>query len=190
MIVIGADTHKRTHTCGAVNAQTGQLFGELTAAARKAGFRELLDWGRELDSERVWAVEDCRHVSGAFERFLVEHSERVVRVAPKLMGESRKGERERGKSDSIDARAVARAALEHGVESLPAAQLDERALELKLLLDHREDLVRQRSEDQQRLRWHLHDLWPELEVPAGALDRLVWPQALTGRAGRPRSHRP
>ena len=45
---------------------------------------------------------------------------------------------------------------------------------MKLLADHREDLVRSRTDDQQRLRWHLHDLWPELEIPAGALDRMAW----------------
>jgi transposase len=95
-------------------------------------------------------------------------------MPPKLMGESRKAERARGKSDPIDALAIARAALREGPETLPTAHLDERALELKLLLDHREDLVRARVEDQQRLRWHLHDLWPELELPAGCLDRIVW----------------
>lgn len=174
MIVIGTDTHKRTHTCGAVLAGTGRLAGELTASAREAGFKELLDWGRRLDEERIWAIEDCRHVSGSFERFLVASGERVLRVAPKLMGESRRGERSAGKSDAIDALAIARAALREGPETLPAAHLDEQALELKLLLDHREDLVKARSEDQQRLRWHLHDLWPELEIPAGALDRIVW----------------
>jgi len=174
MIVIGADTHKRTHTCAAAKAGTGEVAGELTAAARKPGFRELLDWGRSLDEERTWALEDCRHVSGNFERFLVDHGERVVRVPPKLMGESRKGERSRGKSDPIDALAIARAALKEGPETLPAAHLDERALEVKLLLDHREDLVRSRAEDQQRLRWHLHDLWPDFELPAGCLDRSVW----------------
>lgn len=174
MIVIGTDTHKKSHTCAAVFAGTGQLASELTASARKAGFAELLDWGRELDPERIWAIEDCRHVSRAFERFLVSCGERVVRVAPKIMGESRRGERSRGKSDPIDALAVARAALREGPETLPGAHLDEAALELKLLLDHREDLVKARSEDQQRLRWHLHDLWPELELPAGCLDRIVW----------------
>lgn len=173
MIVIGTDTHKQTHTCGAVFAGTGQRAGELTAPARKAGFAELLDWGRGLDGERIWALEDCRHVSGAFERFLVASGERVVRVPPKLMGQSRRGERTRGKSDPIDALAVARAALREGPETLPAAHLDEAALELKLLLDHREDLVRARAEDQQRLRWHLHDLWPDFELPAGCLDRRV-----------------
>src|SRR5215211_8043598 len=98
MIVIGTDTHKSTHTCGAVFAGTGQLAGGLTAAAREAGFRELLGWGRELDQRRIWALEDRRHVSGSFERFLVEHGERVVRVPPRLMGASRRGERSRGKS--------------------------------------------------------------------------------------------
>jgi transposase len=184
MIVIGTDTHKATHTCGAVFAGTGRRAGELTAPARKAGFAELLDWGRELDTERIWALEDCRHVSGSFERFLVASGERVVRVPPKLMGESRRGERTPGKSDPIDALAVARAALREGPETLPAAHLDEDALELKLLLDHREDLVRARAEDQQRLRWHMHDLWPDFELPAGCLDRIVWLDRVAGRLAR------
>jgi hypothetical protein len=130
MIVIGTDTHKQTHTCGAVFAGTGQMAGELTAPARKAGFAELLDGGRRLEEERIWALGDCRHVSGSFERFLVASGERTA-----------------GKSDPIDALALARAALREGTETLPAAHLDEAALELKLLLDHREDLLRARSED-------------------------------------------
>jgi transposase len=184
MIVIGADTHKATHTCGAVFTGNGQLAGELTAPAREPGFRELLTWGRSLDEERIWALEDCRHVSGAFERFLVASGERVVRVAPKLMGATRKGERARGKSDPIDARAIARAALQEGPEALPAAHLDEEAMQIKLLLDHRDDLVRARTEDQQRLRWHLHDLWPELEIPPGALDRDRWHDRLARKLAR------
>lgn len=184
MIVIGTDTHKHSHTCAAVFAASGRLAGERTAPARKAGFAELLAWGEELDPERVWAIEDCRHVSGSLERFLVASGERVVRVPPKLMGESRRGERAVGKSDPIDALAVARAALREGPETLPAAHLDEAALELKLLLDHREDLVKARSEDQQRLRWHLHDLWPELELPAGCLDRVVWLNRVSRKLAR------
>ena len=184
MIVIGADTHKRTHTCGAVDAATGRLAGELTAAARGPGFRELLAWGRALDEERIWAIEDCRHVSGPLERFLVASGERVVRVPPKLTGQSRRGERAAGKSDPIDALAIARAALREGPETLPAAHLDEEALQVKLLLDHREDLVRARSEDQCRLRRHLHDLWPGLEIPAGALDRMVWLDRVARRLAR------
>jgi transposase len=100
------------------------------------------------------------------------------------MGQSRRGERTAGKSDPIVALAIARAALREGPETLPAAYLDEDAMQVKLLLDHREDLVKARSEDQCRLRWHLHDLWPELEVPAGALDRSIWLDRIAGKLTR------
>jgi hypothetical protein len=65
MIVIGTDTHKKTHTCGAVDAFTAAVRGELTVPARGGSFGKLLRWARALDPERVWAIEDCRHVSGA-----------------------------------------------------------------------------------------------------------------------------
>jgi transposase len=174
MIVIGTDTHKKTHTCGAVEALTAAARGELTVPARKGSFGKLLRWARGLDSERVWAIEDCRHVSGALERFLIARGERIVRVAPKHMAGARRSSRERGKSDSIDAFSVARAALKEGIETLPGAHLDGAALDIRLLVDHREDLIAARTADQQRLRWHLHDLWPEFEIPAGALDTNKW----------------
>ena len=184
MIVVGTDTHKKTHTCGAIDALTASARGELTAPARKGSFGKLLRWARALDPQRVWAIEDCRHVSGAFERFLVARGERIVRVAPKHMAGARRSARERGKSDSIDAFSVARAALREGLERLPGAHLDGRALDIRLLSDHRDDLVNARTEDQQRLRWHLHDLWPEFEIPSGALDTGKWLQKISRRLAR------
>jgi transposase len=184
MIVVGTDTHKKTHTCAAVDALTASARGELTAPARKGSFGKLLRWARGLDRERVWALEDCRHVSGAFERFLVARGERVVRVAPKHMAGARRSARERGKSDSIDALSVARAALREGIENLPGAHLDGRALDIRLLSDHRDDLVNARTQEQQRLRWHLHDMWPELEIPNGALDTGKWLGKVARRLAR------
>jgi transposase len=176
MIVIGADTHKSSHTIAAVDAATGRLVAARTVAADEAGQRAALTWARRLGADRVWAIEDCRHVSGRLERALVGAGERAVRVAPKLMGESRRGERQPGKSDEIDALAVARAALREGVETLPSAYLDEAAMEIRLLVDHRDGLVAERTRAQNRLRWHLLELCPELEasIPAGALDRDCW----------------
>jgi len=184
MMVIGTDPHKAEHTCAAVDAGTGELRSSETVKASTAGHEALLGWGRGLDAERVWAIEDCRHVSGRLERFLVGRGERVVRVAPKLMAGARRSSRRAGKSDPIDATAVARAALREGVGSLPTAQLDERALEIKLLLDHREDLVRERTQVQGRLRWHLHDLWGADGVPAGGLDRAKWLDRLGRKLAR------
>jgi transposase len=175
MIVIGADTHKSSHALAAVDAGTGQVVGEHTIAAREAGHLQALRWARELGAERVWAIEDCRHVSRRLEQALLTAGERVVRVPPKLMGQSRRGEREAGKSDQIDARAVARAVLKEGLERFPVAYLDEAALQIRLLKDHRDDLVAERTRSQNRLRWHLVDLAPELEasLPSGGLDRAV-----------------
>jgi transposase len=76
----------------------------------------------------------------------------------------------RGKSDPIDALAVARAALRE--PELPRPQPGERVhREIKLLVDHRDDLVDERRRTQQRLRWHLHELDPTLVVPLRRLDR-------------------
>jgi transposase len=85
MIVLGADMHKSSHTVAAVGASSGELLGDKTIAVGDRGFAAALDWARGLENERVWALEDCRHVSGAFERFMVVHGERVVRVATRLM---------------------------------------------------------------------------------------------------------
>jgi transposase len=162
----------RTHTAVAVERATGEIVAERTVAARVQGRGELVLWARSLDVERVWALEDCRHVSGSLERFLLARGERVVRVPPKLMAGARKGARTRGKSDAIDALSVARAFLRE--PELPAAFLAEKEREIRLLTDHREDLVGERTRIGNRLRWHLHDLDSELEIPPGALDRYVW----------------
>jgi transposase len=173
MIVIGADTHKQTHALEAVDGGTGAVVGERTIGADEAGHLGALRWARELDEERVWAIEDCRHVSRRLEQALIAAGERVIRVPPHLMGASRRGQREPGKSDRIDALAVARAVLREGIERFPVAFLDERAMQIRLIADHRDDLVAERTRAQNRLRWHLVELCPELEasLPKRSLDR-------------------
>src|SRR5262249_51691256 len=134
------------------------------------GSEELLGWAAALDSERLWAVEDCRQLTGWLERQLLGVGEELVRVPPKLTVPERRAGRTRGKSDPIDALAIARAAIREPGLSRPRP--DERVYrELKLLVDHREDLVAQRTRSQQRLRWHLHQLDPTYQVPLRRLDR-------------------
>src|SRR3954466_5326855 len=184
MIVLGADAHKRSHTIVALSATTGELVGEQTVQVGARGFAALLAWARGLGGERVWAIEDCRHVSGSFERFLIGRGERVLRVTTKLMAASRRNVRDRGKSDSIDAIAVARAALREGLDALPAAQLDGPELDLRLLVDHRERLIRQRVALNNTLQWHLHDLWPELVLPGSSLFYGRWGPRIARRLAR------
>src|SRR6478735_10346513 len=184
MIVIGADTHKLSHTLAAVEAASGRMLVERTVPARRRCFEALLTWARGHSNERVWAIEDCRHVSGALERFLLARGEAVVRVAPKLTVRERGAARERGKSDTIDAVAIARAALREGLEKLPVAQLAGPELDVRLLVDHRERLVRQRTALSNDLRWHLHDLWPETVIPSRAFSGQGWQTRIAARLAR------
>jgi transposase len=153
MIVIGVDAHKRTHTLVALDAGTGVSRGQATVqASDDDGALGALRFAVGLDAERVWAVEDCRHVTARLERALLGAGERVIRVPPSLTGESRKATRTPGKSDPIDARAVALAAIREGVEQLPIAFLDEQAHEIRVLCDYRDQLMHERNRLINRLR--------------------------------------
>jgi len=172
MIVIGIDPHMKTHTAVALDATTGVSLGTRTVTCDGRGHDELLAWARDLGQERYFAVEDCRHVSGRLERHLLGHGERVVRVPPKMMAKARSAARTYGKSDPIDAACVARAALRE--PGLPEAHLTGPEHDVRLLVDHRDDLVDERKRIQKRLRWHCHDLEIGLEMPPRVLDRYVW----------------
>jgi transposase len=107
MIVIGVDVHKHSVTAVAVD-EAGRPLGEKTVLV---GSEELVGWAVALAGERLWALEDCRQLTCWLERQLLAVSEELVRVPPKLTMPERRAGRTRGKSDPIDALAIARAAL-------------------------------------------------------------------------------
>ncbi|MBV8161316.1 MAG: IS110 family transposase [Acidimicrobiia bacterium] len=177
MVVVGVDSHKATHTFVAVD-ENGRELASRTLPATPGGHLEALRWAQTWP-ERRWALEDCRHLSRRLDSDLVRAGEAVVRVPPKLMAGARRSGRERGKSDPIDALAVARAAMRE--PNLPAARLDGPDRELRLLVDHREDLVCERTRAQNRLLWHLHELEPGWKLPAGSLSTLKTLDAVLAR---------
>jgi transposase len=189
MVLLGVDPHKDTHTVVAVD-QAGRQLDQTTVPARTLGHGELVGWARTRwpgPAQRIWAVEDCRHVTGRLERDLLAAGERVVRVPPRLMAGARQAVRTPGKSDPIDALTVARAALRE--PDLPTAGHDQASWEVKLLVDHREHLVGERTRTINRLRWHLHQLDPDLEhatrrLPGPGLRRVTaWLQHPADDAG-------
>jgi transposase len=167
MVMIGTDSHKRTHTVVALD-DVGRRLDELTVAATSTGHLRLLEWAAQWDGVQ-FALEDCRHLTRRLERDLLGAGQRVIRVPTRLMATARRSGRRPGKSDPIDAEAVALAALRH--DGLPVAELDGPAREVRLLVDHRRDLVAERTRIQSRMRWHLHELDPTLSVPSRGLRR-------------------
>lgn len=191
-LTIGTDSHKATHTFVALD-DIGRKVAETTLAATTEGHLRLLVWAAQLQpdapADAVFALEDCRHLTRRLESDLLAAGQRVVRVPTRLMAESRRSSRSPGKSDPIDAEAVALAALRH--PDLPVAELDGPAREVKLLSDYRHTLVVERTQVQSRLRWFLHELDPTpdgpLAAPSRGLRRRVVLQrldaALVGRPG-------
>ena len=167
MVTLGTDAHKKSHTIVAVDT-AGAEIGSLTVAATGDGHLRAVGWAAQYD-DRMWAIEDCRALSRRLEADLLRIGERVVRVPPKMMAGARRSARQAGKSDPIDALAVARAALRE--PDLPVAQLDGPSREIRLLVDYRESLVKDRTAAQNRLRWRLHELEPGYDPPAGSLNR-------------------
>ena len=167
MVTLGVDAHKKTHTivgCDPAGAQVGAI----TVAATTAGHLKAVRWAAGWEQRR-WGLEDCRHLSRRLEAELLSVGEVVVRVPPKMMAGVRRSARTRGKSDPIDALAVARAVIRE--PGLPVARLVGPSREVRLLVDYREGLVRERTGLQNRLRWRLHELEPVLDPATGSLDR-------------------
>jgi transposase len=154
MVMVGTDSHKRTHTVVAVDG-VGRRLDVKTVRTNSEGHLELVRWSARF-GEVTFALEDCRHLTRRLEADLLAAGCRVVRVPTKLMAGARRGAREPGKSDPIDAEAVAVAG--------PAR-------EVKLLSDHRRDLVVQRTRIASQIRWYLHELDPDLVIPSRGLRR-------------------
>ena len=190
LIVLGADVHKKTHTFAAADANGTRLDG-LTAPATRAGIAEALDWAlhRWAGAERVWAVEDCRTYTRSLESSLAAADERIVRVPSALTARERGSARIRGKSDAIDALAVARAFLRE--DGLPGPSNDALARDLRLLSDRRDNIVAERTRCENQLRDLILVLDPEREPALRTLGRAgvrkdlrAWLEGLDGIAAR------
>src|SRR5437763_8300527 len=189
MIVIGVDVHKQSVTAVAVD-DAGRILDERTVLV---GSEELVGWASTLDTERLWALEDCRLLTPCLERQLLGLGEELVRVSPKLTVPERRAGRTRGKSDPIDALAVARAALRE--PDLPGPQPGEQVhREIKLLVDHRDDLVGRAAADATTLALAPARARPDAGSAAaqarpGESPRARQPLARAARAGSPGADR-
>jgi transposase len=151
MIWIGIDAHKRVHQAVALSADG--VYAHKVIANTAMGWADLVQWASGWP-ERVWAVEGSGSLGRGLAQFLVGRGEHVREVNPRWTAQRRRTQRRFGKSDRLDAQAIARLLREEG-ESLPLVQADELAVaSLQLWSRLRQDLV----DDMTRLRNRLHAL--------------------------------
>ena len=183
MVVVGADSHKRTHTVVAVD-DVGRRLGEKMVAATSEGHLLLVQWAAQWP-EVTFALEDCRHLTRRLERDLLCAGHRVVRVpnpadgrAPAVVDDNPVSPIRSMPEPSRWPRC--------GIPIYRWRRWDGPTREVKLIVDHRRDLVAERTRVHNRLRWHLHDSTRHYRFQPRSAPLL---RAHRARTGQPRKRR-
>jgi len=166
---LGVDTHKRSHVLVALDDE-GRQLGTRTIANTPEGWAEALAWARgKQQQHRRWGIENGGSLGKGFAQFLLAQGEAVVReVSPQRTAQYRRRGRTQDKTDQADALAIARLLLAEG-EHLPAIPRDDVSTELRLLSDHRDNLLVDRTRLINQLHAQMLQIDPDYQARSGAL---------------------
>ena len=106
VVIGGVDTHNDLHVAAVVD-ERGKILGTKSFAATTVGYRELLTWMRLFGALVKVGVEGSGVYGAGLVRYLSAEEVEVFDVNRP----NRQMRRRRGKSDTVDAEAAARAAL-------------------------------------------------------------------------------
>jgi len=141
---IGVDTHKVQHVLAALDDQ-GRRRGTHRSPNTPEGWADALAWARSLGDTRQWGIENSGSLGKGFAQALLGQGETAVcEVSPQRTAQYRRHGRSQDKTDDTDALAIARLLVAEG-EQLPAVRRDDLSTELRLLSDHRDNLLVERT---------------------------------------------
>jgi transposase len=166
---VGVDTHKRTHTLVALD-EGGRQLGTRTISNSPEGWASALAWARGQQQQiRCWGIENSGSLGKGFAQFLLAHGEAEVReVSPQRTAQYRRRGRTQDKTDQADALAIARLLHAEGAD-LPTVQQDDASTELRLLSDHRDNLLIDRTRLINQLHGQMLQIDPGYQARSGAL---------------------
>ncbi len=156
MLTIGVDAHKQVNVAVAIDGD-GREVGRWRGPNNVAGWQHLANWGAGLGEACRWGIEGAWSYGRGLAQCLVEAAATVYEVNPRWTAAGRRGARRRGKSDRLDARAVALFVWREAATLSPVAADDDTAV-LDLLVTEREDVIGEVT----RLRNQLHQLLLQL----------------------------
>jgi len=156
-IIIGVDPHKLSATIEVVD-QHERLLGSGRFATDKAGYAAMLGYVAQW-SRPTWAVEGSNGAGRSLAQRLVADGEHVVDVPAKLAARVRLLDTGHGrKTDAHDAHAVAAAAVR--AKELRVLAENPELESLRMVIDRRDELTRQRVQTVNRLHRLLAELIP------------------------------
>jgi transposase len=142
-VAIGIDSHKSSVAAAGVDP-LGRRLCQRGFANHGRGHAQVLTWIRAQGAERVVGIEGTGKYGAALARFLLAAGEEVYEVPAFLTRRERTRTPAKGKSDPRDALAIARVtARGEGIHRLRRGPAQE---DLRLLSDHRDELVVARTQ--------------------------------------------
>ena len=157
MLTIGVDAHKRSNMAVAIDA-AGREVARWRGMNEVAGWQQLAAWAADLGEEVRWGLEGAWNYGRGLAQFLVEAGATVYEVNARWTAAGRRRARTPGKSDGLDARAVALVVWREAGTLPPVAADDETGV-LGLLVAERDGVVAEAT----RLRNQLHQLLMQLD---------------------------
>src|SRR5687768_9215567 len=157
MVTIGVDAHKQVHAAVALD-EAGQGLGHWRGPNSRAGWQALHEWAVGLGGPRQWGIEGAWNYGRGLAQHLVDSGETVYEVNARWTAEGRRRARRPGKTDPLDARAVA-LFVRQEAPHLPRVTTDDATAILDLLTSQRESLVVETT----RLRNQLHALLLQID---------------------------
>lgn len=186
MVTIGVDAHKRIHVALAVD-DAGHELGQWRGGNTPKGWLALQEWAVSLGAPRQWGVEGAWSYGRGLAQQLVEAEETVYEINPRWTALRRRGARKPGKSDRLDAQAVALFVRQEAPD-LPCVLQDDETAVLNLLATEREAALNEATRLQNQLHALLLQLDPEYRLRLPVLDSAVALRRLedyTADDGRP-----
>src|SRR5918998_6677801 len=139
MVTIGVDAHKHIHQALALD-ETGTILGTWRGPNTRDGWQQLRTWAAPLPTPRQWGIEGAWHYGRGLAQVLVADNETVYEVNSRWTASRRQSARKPGKSDHLDAHAVAKFVRDEATTLSRVAAEDETAV-LDLLVTDREAAV-------------------------------------------------
>lgn len=152
MVVVGVDAHKQVHVAVILD-DTGKELDRWRGPNSTSGWQDLYQWAAGHGGERRWGIEGAWNYGRGLAQHLVCLGENVCEVNPRWTAQMRKRARRPGKSDRLDAQAVARLVRQEA-DALPRVTADDETAVLDLLVTEREGALTEAT----RLRNQIHQL--------------------------------
>ena len=117
VVIGGVDTHKDLHVAAVID-ETGRILGTRSFPAQARGYGQLTSWLRSFGTVERVGVEGTGAYGAGLARHLAKEGIEVLEVNRP----NRQMRRRRGKNDTVDAEAAARAALNGDAQGRPKSQ--------------------------------------------------------------------